>query len=56
MKIDKQLENEKCYFDFLNISPFSPKGFFTFLVGVAHGAAAAAIRAELYKDDSHLLP
>ena len=25
-------------FDFLNVLPFSPKGFCTFLVGVANGA------------------
>jgi hypothetical protein len=44
VKKDKHLENQKCYmdpsniFDFPNVHPFSPRGFFTFLVNVAHGA------------------
>ena len=45
VKKDKHLESQKYYmdlcniFDFLNVHPFSPRGFFTFLVTVAHGAA-----------------
>ena len=48
-KKDGHLENQKCYldlswtpnniFDFLIVCPFSPGGFFTFLVVVAHGVA-----------------
>ena len=43
VKKDEHLINQKCYmdpsniFDFLNVRPFSPRGFFTFLVAVAHG-------------------
>ena len=29
-------------FDFLNVHPFSPGSFFTFLVDVAHGAAGGS--------------
>ena len=42
---DEHLENQKCYlnlnkiFDLLNVHPFSPRSFFTFLVAVVHGAA-----------------
>ena len=43
VKKDEHLEKKNVtwtlnnIFGFLNVSPFSPKGFFTFLVGVAHG-------------------
>ena len=42
---DDHLKNQKCYlnlnniFDLLNVHPFSPRSFFTFLVAVVHGAA-----------------
>ena len=41
MKKEKDLENQKYpsnIFDFLNVRPFSPGGFFTFLVALALGA------------------
>ena len=54
VKKDEHLGQQICHFrsvyhfDFLNIRPFSPTGFFTFLVAVAHGApppsAAAGLR------------
>ena len=40
--------NKKCHFgsmehfDFLNVCPCSSRGFFTFLVGVAHGAVCGS--------------
>ena len=38
MKKDEHLENQKSnIFYFLNVHPFSPGGFFAFLVVVAHG-------------------
>ena len=33
------LQGPQKHFDFLNARPFSPRGYFTFLVAVAHGAA-----------------
>ena len=45
VKKDEHFINQKCYmdptknFDFLNVRPFSPRGFFTFLVIVALGAS-----------------
>ena len=30
------------FFDFLNVRPFSPKDFFTFLAALAHGVALLA--------------
>ena len=45
VKKDKHLENQKCHFWVhvtffsIRIRPFLPRGFFTFLVDVAHGAA-----------------
>ena len=49
MKKDEHLEDWKCimgskyFFDFLNICPFSPGGFFTFLVGLAYGGACCKV-------------
>ena len=40
LKIEKVNLGPNKFFDFLNALPFSPKGFFTFLVVLAHGAAA----------------
>ena len=44
-------------FDFQNIRPFSPGGFFTFLVAVAHGAALSKDdfgRRRLWTGQEHL--
>ena len=48
VKKDKQLEKFKKLIwtpsnisSFLNVRPFSPGGFFTFLVALAHGAPGA---------------
>ena len=46
VKKDEHLENQKrhfgsmYYFQLLNVSPFPPRGFFTFLIAVAHGVAS----------------
>ena len=31
------------FFDFLNVCPFPPRGFFTFLVVLAHGAVVTIL-------------
>ena len=46
-KKDEHFENKNCYlgsiffFNFLNVHPLSPGGFFTFLIALAHGVAGA---------------
>ena len=46
VKKDKYLENQNVTFSpcnifhFIKVHPFLPKGFFTFLVAVAHGVAS----------------
>ena len=46
VKKDEHLENQKrhfgsmYYFQLLDVSPFPPRGFFTFLIAVAHGGAS----------------
>ena len=51
VKKDEYLENQKVtwtlnkIFDFLKVHPFSPKGFFTFLVALAHGVPHKGLKS-----------
>ena len=53
VKKDEHLENQKrhfgsmYYFQLLDVSPFPPRGFFTFLIAVAHGAASYSSMAKM---------
>ena len=53
VKKDEHLENQKrhfgsmYYFHLLNVGPFPPRGFFTFLIAVAHGAASYSSMAKM---------
>jgi hypothetical protein len=64
VKKDEHFESQKYYleskyfFDFLNVHPLSPGGFFTFLIALAHGVppttATAFWRHMLAGDDSSI--
>ena len=49
LKIEKVNLGPNKFFDFLNALPFSPEGFFTFLVVLAHGVAIA-VKNESFLD------